>query len=190
MLCRMRVSVLILFLTLVVSAISVNAAPTTKTTLDPAPLSGQSDPLLADKTISHDKLPSTQLNFAVGFAGGDFLEGDEWKQGPTFSLRYSPLDIEEMPKWDLEGQLNKDNLIGVFFGKRFFVKQDDYLPYIRLAAGTFFDAKSEFANVVEIKRWRARAGFGIGAQFNFEFGAGVAVTGVDLYGQLGYNFNF
>ncbi|HEX7672897.1 MAG TPA: hypothetical protein VF412_01930 [Bdellovibrio sp.] len=186
----MRVSVSILFLTLVVNALSAQAAPTTKTTLNPAPLSGQSDPLLADKTMSHDQLPSTQLNLAVGFAGGDFLEGNEWRQGPTLALRYSPLDIEGLPQWDLEGQINKDNLVGAFLGKRFFITQDDYLPYVRIAAGTFFDAKSEFANVVEIKRWRARAGLGIGAQFNFELGAGVAVTGIDMYGQLGYNFNF
>ncbi len=192
MLCLMRLLPSILFLTLVLSALTSMGAPTTKTTLDPAPLTNQEDPFLKQKNLAfQEKLPTSELNISLGYASGNFLENDEWVQGPIVSLRYSPLEgTDLLPSWDLQVELNKDNVLGVFFGKRWYVTDDDYHPYVRLAAGSFFDASSELGNFVQIKRWRVRSAFGVGTKINFEFGFGVAVTGPDLFAQLGYNFDF
>lgn len=190
MLCRMRLTPIKIFLTLVLSASFAVAAPTTKTTLDPAPLNSQPDPLLADKNFIHDKLPSNQINVAVGYTGGNLLENDQWAQGPVFSLRYSPLGNDLLPKWDFQGELDRDNILGLFVGRRWYINEDEFQPYARLAGGSFFTSSEEFGNLVQIKRWRARASLGIGDRLNFEAGFGVAVTGPDLFATLGYNFNF
>ncbi|MDG0815583.1 hypothetical protein [Bdellovibrio svalbardensis] len=188
----MRLLRSILFLTLVLSAFISEAAPKTKTTLEPSPLTTQEDPFLKKKNLSfQDRIPTSQINVALGYAGGNFLENDQWAQGVLLSLRYSSLKgTDLLPTWDFQGELNKDNILGVFVGKRWYVSEDDYHPYVRLAAGSFFDASGELANFVQIKRWRLRASAGAGTKFTFEFGFGLAVTGPDLFGQFGYNFDF
>lgn len=186
----MRLIIPLLFLTLVLNALPSNAAPTTKTTTPSLPLSAQPDPLLTDNGFHLTKLPTTQWSLSLGYAGGNFLESDTWTQGVTMSLKYSPLPIDSLPVWDLEAEINKNNTLGAFIGKRWYISDDDYQPYFRLAGGSFFDASSELGNLVQIKRWRARSSVGIGEQLNFEFGFGLAVTGPDLFAQMGYNFKF
>ncbi|HWU43949.1 MAG TPA: hypothetical protein VN132_10945 [Bdellovibrio sp.] len=165
------------------------AAPTTKTILDAEPLNAQPDPLL-DKTLMHDRVPNHEIQIGVGYLGGNLLEGDEWRQGPLFSFRYSPLHGERLPTWDFQAEFDKGNIIGLFAGRRWYLAEAEYLPYLRLAGGSFFDSKGEIGNLVEIKRWRVRSSVGFGDRLNLEVGFGFAVTGPDLFALLGYNFDF
>jgi hypothetical protein len=186
----MRVSILSLFLTLVLLSNVSLAAPTATTTLDTTPLSGESDPYLSDKAASlRTPAPTWQLGILAGFAGGNFLESDEWPQGPNFGLRFANLE-HERAVWDLHISLEKDNIVGVFGARRWYIEKDKYNPYARVAVGTYLDPDAELANLVEIKRFRVRGGVGFGDPFFFEFGAGLAVVGPDLYALLGYNISF
>ncbi|WP_413560038.1 hypothetical protein [Bdellovibrio sp. HCB209] len=186
----MRVFILPLFLTLVLLSNVSSAAPTATTTLESAPLTGESDPYLSDKASSlRTPAPTWQLGILAGYAGGNFIENNKWPQGPAFALRLANLE-HERPVWDLHIELEKDNIVGVFGAKRWYVENDRFIPYARLALGTFLDPDDELGNLVEIKRFRARAGVGLGETFTFEFGVGVAVVGPDLYALLGYNINF
>lgn len=187
----MRLTRLVLFLTLVVSTNFCVAATDTKTTMDPTPLDSSSDPILAMKNSDlRSPAPTAQMQLALGYVGGNLLENDQWPQGPLFSVRYSPIDIHENVKWDFSAELTRDNIFGLFVGHRWYVDEDEFRPYARLAAGSYFDADDKLGNLVEIKRWRARAALGIGDRLNFEAGLGIAVTGPDFFALLGYNFNF
>ncbi|WP_142697465.1 hypothetical protein [Bdellovibrio sp. NC01] len=167
------------------------AATDTKTTMDPTKLDSSNDPILATANADlRSPAPTSQVQLALGYVGGNLLENDEWAQGPLVSIRYAPIDIHENVKWDFGGEINKDNIFGLFVGRRWYVEEDEFRPYARVAAGSFFDSHDQLGNLVEIKRWRARASLGIGDRLNFEAGLGIAVTGPDFFAQLGYNFNF
>ncbi|UYL08801.1 hypothetical protein B9G69_017295 [Bdellovibrio sp. SKB1291214] len=186
----MRVFVVSLFLTLVVLSKVSLAAPTATTTLETTPLSGESDAYLSDKAaVLRTPAPTWQLELTGGFGGGNYLERGEWPQGPNFGLRFANLEHEK-PKWDLQLSFEKDNVVGIFGARRWFLEEDKFIPYVRLALGTYLDPEAELANLVEIKRFRARAGVGLGEKLFFEFGFGLAVAGPDLYALLGYGFRF
>lgn len=186
----MKVYIPIYFLTLVLLCNVSHAAPTATTTLDTQPLSGESDPYLSSKAAPlRTPAPTWQLGILGGFAGGNFLESDEWPQGPNFGLRFANIE-HERAVWDLHFSLEKNNIIGVFAARRWHIENDRFNPYARVALGTYLDPDAELANLVEIKRFRLRGGVGFGDPFFFEFGAGIAVVGPDLYALLGYNFNF
>jgi len=180
-----------IFLTLVVSASVGFSATTPRTTLDTQPLSPESDPYLSDKAASlRTPAPTWQMSFGVGYTGGNELENDQWAQGPTFAIRFSSLEYRELPKWDYHFEVNKDNLVGFFVGRRWNLENDRFNPYVRVAVGTYLDASDEVGNLVQIKRFRARGSVGIGEDFFTEMGAGLAVTGPDLFLLFGYNFKF
>lgn len=180
------------FLTLVLSSLQVIAAPTTKTTLETKPFSGESDPVLESYDPSFSKgPPSFLLNLSLGFAGGNFLERDEYNQGAFAALRYMPVELEELPDWDYSVEVNQKNLVGLGVGRRWYCCPDDeFIPYLRLSGNIFLEGAGELAGIAEIRRWRARASGGVGQQFTFEMGFGLAVTGTDLFAQLGYNLAF
>ena len=184
----MRVFLFLLFLTLVLNVGEASAAPTTKTTLETSPLIDANDPQLA-KDVSHEHEKTSRINIGVGFEGGNFIKSDEWLQGIGFSLRYSPLE-DEIVNWDFEASVNKENLVGVFVGRRWTVTKDLFQPYVRLAGGSYFNGSGELGNFVQAERFRLRASAGIGTVIQFEFGAGIAGTGPDAFARLSYNFDF
>ncbi|MBO9666105.1 MAG: hypothetical protein J7501_04770 [Bdellovibrio sp.] len=155
-------------------------------------MSPESDPYLSDKAAAlRTPAPTWQMGVVAGYSGGNQLENDEWMQGPTFAIRLSSLKLHNLPVWDFHFEVNRDNLVGVFAGRRWYCCENDrFNPYLRLAAGTFLDASDQLGNLVELSRFRARAGAGLGEDFFFEMGFGYAVVGPDLYAILGYNFKF
>ncbi|WP_413580473.1 hypothetical protein [Bdellovibrio sp. HCB288] len=166
------------------------AAPSTTTTLDPQPLSGESDPYLSDKAAAlRTPAPTWQLGLLAGYGGGHIVENDEWPQGVIYGLRIANLE-RERPVWDLHFEFNEHNAIGIFGAHRWNLENDRFYPYARLALGTFLDPDDELGNIVQIKRFRARGGIGVGESFFFEMGVGLAVVGADLYAITGYGFNF
>lgn len=182
----MRVTDILLFLTLVVSPIFGVAAPTTTTPIETSVLSGESDPLLEGLEPRIHR--NYEINVSFGFSGGHFLERDEYQQGPYLALRYQPL-VDDLPTWDYQAEVTKDNLVGLSMGRRWYCCQEDpYNPFLRLSANLILEGAGELGGFAEIRRWRARASAGIGERFISEFGVGMAVTGPDLYAQFGYNF--
>lgn len=168
------------------------AAPQTATTIKALPLNEDEDPLLKKNgPLSSRAAPSLFLHLAVGFSGGNYLERDEYQQGPYLALRYVPFKWEELPTWDYQAEVNKDNIIGLSIGRRWYCCPDDaFLPYVRLSGATFLEGSGELAGLFETRRWRARASVGVGERLTSEFGVGTAVNGPDLFAQFGYNFAF
>ncbi|KHD89246.1 MAG: hypothetical protein OM95_05400 [Bdellovibrio sp. ArHS] len=187
----MRVLLSLLFLTLVVSPLFSAAAPQTTTTLETQPLNAEADPMLDIRDPElRDSPPTFLLGAALGFAGGNYLESDEWTQGPLLSLRFIPLQDDSI-YWDYEVAVNTANFVGLGAGYRWYCCPDDrFNPYLRASANLYLKGTDELAGLVEIRRWRARASVGLGNAFTTEFGVGVAVTGPDLFAQFGYNFTF
>lgn len=189
----MRLFLPLLFLTLVLMNCPTGAAPQTTTTLKSSPLNANEDPLLenSDPTTPRRNQPSLFLNLAVGFSGGNYLERDDYQQGPYLALRYAPFKWVALPTWDYQAEVNKDNIIGLSIGRRWYCCPDDaFLPYVRLSGSTFLEGSGELAGLFETRRWRARASVGVGERLTSEFGVGTAVTGPDLFAQFGYNFAF
>lgn len=187
----MRVFLPLLFLTLVLSSFATLAAPQTTTTLETTPLSAEDDPLLATVDPSMIQARSTfLLSASLGFAGGNYLEGDEYQQGPLFALRYMPLK-DSLPAWDYQIEVNNDNFIGISVGRRWYCCPEEvYMPYVRASANMFVDGSDEIGGLVEIRRLRLRGSIGVGETFISEFGVGYAITGPDLFAQFGYAFSF
>lgn len=186
----MRVFLPLIFLTLVVSSLTTLAAPQTKTTLETQPLTGENDPLLGSITPAMIAAkPTFLLNVSVGFEGGNYLERDEYEQGPYIAFRYMPLN-HDLPDWDYQVEVNKANLIGLGVGRRWYATEELYQPFVRLSANMILDSKGELGGLVEIRRLRLRGSMGVGETFTAEFGVGYAITGPDLFAQFGYNFSF
>jgi hypothetical protein len=107
-----------------------------------------------------------------------------------FFIRYSPMEYD-LPKWDLQIELNEANLVGMFFGKRWYCCEGEaFRPFVKLAGGTYVSSKGELANFVDPKRWRVRGSVGIGQNFCSEIGVGYAVAGYDIFAMFGYNFDY
>lgn len=187
----MRVFLPLLFLTLVVSSHSAMSAPQTTTTVETSPFSAKEDPELAHlDPEQRNSRPTSIFNFSLGFAGGNFLERDEYQQGVFFALRYIPLE-DDKQVWDYQLEVNKDNLVGGALGRRWYCcPGDTFEPYVRASANLFLKGSGELGGIAELRRWRLRGAVGIGETFISEFGVGYAITGPDLYAQFGYNFLF
>ena len=189
----MRVLFALLFLTFVLSQPLAQAAPSTNTTFETAPLDSDEDPLLSNQEyLETVAKPITALiNISVGYGGGNYLERDEYSQGIYFKLLYASLYRRDLPTWDLSLELNKENALGLFWGGRFYFAEDDaYYPFAKMAAGTFLDAKGEAASFIDFERFRLRASVGVGELICTEMGVGFALTGVDFYAQTGLNLTF
>lgn len=183
----MRVIHTLIFLTLVVSPLTGVTAPNTTTPIESTPLMGDHDPLLVGLE-SRAQPRNYQINVSVGFSGGNFLEANQYQQGPYLALRYIPL-VDELPDYDFQADVSKSNLVGLAAGRRWYCCPDDsYLPFLRLSANLILKGSGELGGIAEIRRWRARASAGVGERFISEFGLGMAVTGPDLFAQFGYNF--
>lgn len=188
----MRVSLFLLFLTFVVTSSQVLAAPSTKTQMESRPYEGEDDPLLSDKAYIalQEKPAEYQLGTSLGYGGGHYLESDKYINSFFLKIHFSALR-QGLPNWEYALEVNKENILGFFVGKRWYCcPEDRFLPYYRVSLGGYFDADDGLSNFAEIKRLRARAAFGVGRKLFMEFGAGYAITGPDVFAQLGYNFEF
>lgn len=187
----MRLLLLPFFLTFVLNASLVSAAPQTTTTIQTTPLSGDDDPALVRTNPAFREDPVTFfMNLSFGYGGGNLLERDEYVQGGYLALRFMPLKNDQIV-WDYHLDVSEKNLMGLAVGRRWYCcPGDEFMPYARASANVILDPKDELAGFAEIRRWRLRAAVGIGESFVWEFGVGLAVTGPDIYAQFGYNFGF
>ncbi|ASD62725.1 hypothetical protein B9G79_03650 [Bdellovibrio bacteriovorus] len=188
----MRVFLSLLFLTLVVSSIQSLAAPTTTTTLETSPLSGEDDPDLASVKVSDfAERKEFMIQTSLGYQSGNYLERDEWTQGPYVALRFAFIKQSPLPVWDYELSYNTEEFLGLGLGHRwYFAEEDRYLPYARLGGNAYLESSDGVTGLIEIRRWRVHAGIGAGETFTGEIGTGFSVTGPDIYAQFGYNFQF
>ncbi|MNL03711.1 hypothetical protein D3C87_1242560 [compost metagenome] len=172
-------------------SLSAHAAPSTKTTYDTQPLTTEPDPFLTAEGVKGMIMPpKNSLLLAVGYAGGNYIEADEYIRGLSFVIRYAPLDHEQIV-WDYQVDVNSDNLVGFSAARRWYCcPGDKFDPYARVSVGSYLDGKAELAGFVDLKRWRVRAAWGFGKSFNTEMGVGYALAGFDLYIQTGYIFLF
>lgn len=188
----MRVFTCLLFLTLVVSSIQLHAAPTTTTTLETSPLTGEDDEYLG--TLKASDFPPRKeylLNLSLGYQSGNYLERDEWLQGPYLVVRLSSIKRDPLPVWDYEVSVNNEQFLGAGVGHRwYFAPEDRFVPYARLGGHAYLDTADGITGFIEIRRWRVHASVGAGETFTGEFGTGFSVTGPDLYAQFGYNIQF
>lgn len=191
----MRVYLFTVFLTFVVTwglTSQAMAAPSTTIKVDSTPLSGESDPSFADKVYlsTIEKAPTSSIVFTIGYGGGPYLEKDKYIASPFFRMAYTTVK-NELPDLEYMLEINDKNALGFFLGKRWYISPADrFLPYYRVAVGSFFDADAGLANFAEIRRLRARGAFGIGRSFFSELGVGYAITGVDYSLAIGYQFQF
>ncbi len=187
----MQVLRCLIFLTLVAFHWGTLAAPSDKTTLPSLPLNDDPDPYLEGRTSTlRERAPASQINLSLGFMGGNYLERDEYQQGPTAVLRYASI-ATGLPIWDYQIEFQtQDNLLGLSMGRSWYIDQLRFNPFFRTSAGVHLDGNGQLAELVEIRRWRLRGSTGIGETFTIEFGAGLAVTGPDLFLQVGHNFTF
>lgn len=189
----MRLLTNLLFLTFVLTPLFSLAAPQTTTTVDPTPYEGADDPSLVATHPDLRTEPTTfYLNVSAGYQGGNFLERDEYQQSGFASVRYMPLQNDQLI-WDyqLAYHFEKESFMNLALGRRWYCcPGDSFMPYARASANLIINPKDELAGLAEIRRWRLRAGLGLGESFVWEFGVGLAVTGTDLYAQFGYNFPF
>lgn len=182
----MRVHYHLLFLTLVLAPTDSFCAPIEKITVTPQPLDTEEDPYLVRQVMGKER--NYLLNISLGMAGGNFIERDQYHQGPYLAVRYLPLE-EGIPKWDYQAEVTKDNFVGLSVGRRWYCcDQDPYLPYLRLSGNLILQGSDELGGLAAIRRWRLRAAAGIGETFVSEFGVGLSVTGPDLFAQFGFNF--
>lgn len=188
----MRVFLYLLFLTLVVSTLQSEAAPSTTTTIETSPLSGESDPDLATiKPSDALERKNFQILAALGYQSGNYLERDVWTQGPYLLLRMSSIQKQAQPAWDFEVGLSSEELLSAGLGHRWYFAPDDiYLPYARLGGNAYLESSEGLTGLIEIRRWRVHAGIGAGETFTGEVGTGFSVTGPDLYAQFGVQFQF
>ncbi len=188
----MRVLTFLLFLTLVVSSTQLYAAPTTTTTLETSPLTGEDDDYLG--TLKTSDFPARKdylLNLSLGYQSGNYLERDEWVQGPYLLLRLSSIKKDPLPVWDYEVSVNNEQFLGAGVGRRWYFAPDDrFVPYARLGGHAYLDTADGISGLIEIRRWRVHAGAGAGETITGEIGTGFSVTGPDLYAHIGYNFQF
>lgn len=189
--CQIIIATLFFFGFIGFFSASVQAAPSTKTTYDTQPLTSEEDPFLTNEGIQGMiRPPRNSLLLAVGYAGGNYIEPDEYIRGLSFVVRYAPLD-HEIIGWDYQIEVNQDNLVGFSAAHRwYYLPGIKYEPYARVSVGSFLDGKAELAGFVDLKRWRVRGALGIGENFTTEVGVGYALAGFDLYVQSGYIFLF
>lgn len=188
----MRVIFPLLFLTLVLSPITTLAAPSTTTKMESTPLDGEDDAVLAHINRS-DFAPRIEslLNISIGYQSGNYLEREQWVQGPYLLVRYASLKEAPLPAWDYEISLNSEDFFALAVGRRWYFAPDDkFRPYARLSGHTYLQTSDNFAGLAEIRRWRVHASIGAGERFTGEIGTGFSITGPDLFGQFGYNFEF
>lgn len=188
----MRVLSPLLFLTLVVSSTVSHSAPTATTTLETSPYEGSDDAELGSiKPEHYAKRVNYYLNASLAYQSGNYLERDQWTQGPALVLRFAAVKNSPFPLWDYEISLNNEKFASLGVGRRwYFAEEDIFAPYARLSGNAYFETAESLTGLIEIRRWRAHAGVGAGERFTAEFGTGFSVTGPDLYALLGYNFLF
>lgn len=187
----MSITRLIICSLLAVLPLTSVAAPNTSTTYETTPLSAEPDPLLTNVAVeSMVKPPRHSLLLAAGYAGGSYIDADEWVNGYSFVLRYAHIP-QGVIEWDYGFEVNKENIVGLSAGRRWYCcPGDKFDPYARVSVGTFVDGFSELAGFVDLSRWRVRGSLGLGQSFTTEAGVGYALNGFDLYIQAGYVFKF
>lgn len=187
----MREILIPFLLTLVIASSLSWGAPSTRTSLPSRPYSAESDPTLVARPETEQKKTSRYLlSLGTGYSGGHYLNSDLYSRGSFFSFRFLPLS-QKNTDWDYSFELHESDIFFLGVGKRWYCCEDDpYKPYARIAGSLVLHSKDELAGMVEVKRWRAQGGLGVGQSLFAETGAGVSITGTDLYLLIGLNLNF
>jgi hypothetical protein len=187
----MRVYVLILFLTLVLTHSVSHSAPT----IDHTPLPIDVSPKNATDVYSfEEKDPAKDWSLRLGFLGGTINETHQAEQIYYYGLRY---DFLRDPFSACEGEvtIGKNNFVHIVIGKKmYFTLEEVTLPYYKLALGDLIDSMEGLGSIFNIKKIQAIAAVGLDDLFKWnrhlqgEIGIGYAVIGPQLEISLGIAF--
>ncbi len=188
----MRVLSIFYFVTFVLSSSLVLAASTPKTTLETSPFEATTDDYL--NTIPREDFAPRkyfEATFALGYAGGNYLEEYSWPQGTDFSIRLDTLNPQEESRFFSEVALTQKDFYSIGLGKKFNINETDvYEPYALLSVNAYSEYDESLKGLFKLNRWRLRAAAGIGKVINTEIGTGLSINGPDLYIRVGLKQKF
>jgi hypothetical protein len=186
----MRLSIPILFLTLVVSGLSANAAPA----IDREPSPIQMSP--KDKSEPIYSLAKPELNWSLrlGLLTGVLKEPKLVEQLYFYGLRYD-FRREALNTWQIEVDGAKDNFIHIVLGKKlYFPLGQDRMPYYKISVGDLINSTDGLGAVFNLKKFQAMAAIGFddilewNRHLEGEIGVSYALIGPQLEVSFGFGF--
>lgn len=186
----MRLSKLILFLTLVVSGRAANAAPT----YDHQPGPIEMSPRVQSEAIYSSARTERDWSLRLGFLGGTLSETNKSAQIYLVGLRYDFLK-DDLSTWQIEATFGKENFVHLVVGKKWsFPFEQVTKPYYKLAIGDLIESTDGLGSIFNIKKIQALAAVGLDDLFRWdqrlqgEVGIGYALVGPQLEISLGISF--
>ncbi|HEY8272034.1 MAG TPA: hypothetical protein VIG33_14175 [Pseudobdellovibrionaceae bacterium] len=185
----MRLSIPILFLTLVVNSIAANAAPTIHHEPRPIEISpkDKSEPLYSSDPKER------YWSFRLGFLGGTLSEAQPTDPLFFYGLGYKFLN-GSLSTWQMEVSGAKDNFLHLVVGKKFYFSFQDTLPYYKFSAGDLIDSGGGLGSILNLKKIQAIAAIGLDDVLKWnqylqaEIGVSYALIGTQLEISLGFGF--
>ncbi len=188
----MRLSLLSIFLTFVLTAgqamsaphkgsgkSSPSAAPQNEFDEDPGPtkieptrptypnLLEPSDLELGSSQTSISTRGMKDLNFHIGSVGGNILSPLQQKATQYIGIRYIPYETFEK-SWDYTLDAHTEGLVGVSVGYRWHILPDEHFnSYYRLAFENFIDSGEALSGLLNLRHMKLMASFGFPDIFEF-----------------------
>jgi hypothetical protein len=186
----MRLSILILFLTLVVSGLAANAAPI----VDHEPTRIEMSPKDKSEPIYSSEKVERNWSLRLGYLAGAMKETNQSEQLYFYGLRYDFLK-ESLSTWQIEVRGGKDNFIHIIVGKKFYFPLEQVtLPYYRFGIGDLVDSTEGLGSVFNLKKIQALAAIGLDDLFKWnqrlqgELGVSYALIGPQFELSVGLTF--
>ncbi|MGZ3748656.1 MAG: hypothetical protein ACXWRE_14620 [Pseudobdellovibrionaceae bacterium] len=186
----MRLSILILFLTLVVNGLAAKAAPIKDHQPDPIEISPKdiNEPIYATETAEHN------WSLRAGLLEGALRDVAQTEQLFFLGLSYNFLK-EPLRAWQIGVSGAKDNFLHFSVGRKFyFSTPHDTRPYYKFGVGELIDSTEGLGSVLNLKKIQALAFFGWedllewNQNLQLEMGVSYALIGPQLEVSLGFGF--
>jgi hypothetical protein len=186
----MRLYFPILFLTLVLSGLAANAAPTND--LQPNPI--EMSPKQKGEDIFSVGRVERDWSARVGFLSGAISELNKTEQFPIFGVRYD-LSKNFEGAWQVEAMLGKASFVHLVAAKKtYFPLERWMMPYFRYGVGDSVDFTDGLGSVLNIKCIQAVGAVGIDDIFEWEqrlqaeVALSYALIGLQFEVTFGYAF--
>lgn len=186
----MRLSIPILFLTLVVNGLLANAAPA----INPGPSPIEMSPKDKSEPIYSTHREELDWSFRLGALGGTLREAQQTEPLYFYGFSYKFLK-ETTHAWQIEVSGAKDNFLHLVVGKKFFFALlQDSLPYYKLSVGDLIDSSEGLGSVLNLKKIQAMASIGLDDMLQWnqhlqgEIGVSYALIGPQIEVSLGFGF--
>ncbi len=108
------------------------------------------------------------LNFHIGSVGGNILTSFQQKATQYFGVRYIPYETFEK-SWDYTVDAHTEGLIGISVGYRWHILPDEHFnSYYRLAFENFIDSGEALSGLLNLRHMKLMASFGFPDIFEFQ----------------------